>query len=262
VIDRPNGGRNARKAAIALLSLEEDVAAALLARLGPAELRKLRQETAALGEISDEQAAAVLAELAERMATPLALARLAAPAYLLRLAQRAFGDERAVELLAEPPPPPPEPLQRLRVARVADLAQLLGEEHPQVAAMLLTQLSSSLVAKVLAAMPADLAAELVERLAEVEEVPARAVAEASQALARALETAGGLAGAEGRAGFDGLAFSASVVRELGSGSTAVLDQLASRDRRAATRVRAAVLALEERPDAAAPPARAAQRGAS
>ncbi len=254
------GDRSGRKAAIALLSLHEDVAAAVLARLGPAELRKLRQETAALGEISDEQSAAVLEELAERMASPLAMARLAGPAYLLRLAQRAFGEELAGELLAEPPPPEPEARDRLRGARVVDLAQLLGYEHAQVAAMLLTQLPSPLAAKVLAAMPAEQAADIVARLAEVEEVPAHAVAVASQALVRALEAAGGLADAEARSSFDGLAFSAAVVRELGGGSNAVLDQLSARDRRAATRVRAAVLALEDCAEPAV--ARAAQRGAS
>lgn len=251
----------ARKAAIALLSLQEDVAAAVLSRLGPEEIRRLRQETLSLGEVSDEQVTQVLDELAASVASPLAMARAAGPAYLMRLAQRAFGEARAEQLLAEPPPPEPEPMDRLRGARVGDLAQLLADEHPQVAAMVLTQLAPELAARVLTAMPPELAAELLARLAEVEEVPAHAVTEASQALVRALEAAGGLAGAEGRSAFDGLAFSAAVVRELGAPqSGAMLEQLAKRDRPAATRVRTAMLALEDHGSGAT--ALAAQRGAS
>lgn len=260
--------RAARKAAIALLSLPEDVAAELLARLGPEEVRRLRQEMQALGEISDEQAAEALAELADSVATPLALARSAGPAYLLRLAQRAFGEARAEELLAEPSPPEPAPLEQLRGARVTDLAQLLSYENEQVAAMVLTQLAPELAARVLAEMPAELAAEVVARLASAVEVPADAVAAASQSLVRSLEATGGLPGAEGRASFDGLAFSAQVVRELGAqhGGT-ILEQIAKRDRTAATKVRAALLALES-PSVKHEgglhegAARAAQRGAS
>jgi flagellar motor switch protein FliG len=252
---------SARKAAIALLSLQEDVAAAVLSRLGPEEIRRLREETLALGEVSDEQVTQILDELAASVASPLAMARAAGPAYLKRLAQRAFGDARAEELLAAPLPPAPEPMERLRGARVADLAQLLADEHPQVAAMVITQLAPELAARVLAAMAPELAAELVARLAEVEEVPAHAVAEASQALVHALEAAGALAGAEGSAAFDGLSFSAAVVRELGAPhSGALLEQLAKRDRPAATRVRTAMLALEDHGGGAT--ALAALRGAS
>ena len=252
---------SARKAAIALLSLQEDVAAAVLSRLGAEEVRRLREETLALGEVSDEQVTAILDELAASVASPLAMARAAGPAYRKRLAQRAFGEARAEQLLAAPLPPEPEAMDRLRGARVADLAQLLADEHPQVAAMVLTQLAPDLAAKVLAAMSPEMAAELVARLAEVEEVPAHAVAEASQALVRALEAAGALAGAEGRAAFDGLSFSAAVVRELGAPQGgAMLDQLAKRDRPAATRVRTAMLAIEDH--GGVPTALAAQRGAS
>lgn len=253
-------GGNARKAAIALLGLQEDVAAEVLARLSPAEVRRLQQEVAALGEVSDDQVAQALDELAGSVASPLALARAAGPAYLLRLAQRAFGEARAEELLGEPPAPAPEPMQRLREARVEDLAQLLADEHPQVAAMVLTQLAPPLVASVLAAMSAELGAELVARLAEIEEVPAHAVAEASQALVRALEAAGGLASGEARESFDGLGFSAEVVRALEAPhGSAVLEQLGNRDRRAATRVRAALLSLDAPPESQE---LMAQRGAS
>jgi flagellar motor switch protein FliG len=254
---------SARKAAIALFSLQEDVAIAVLSRLGPEEIRRLRHEMLVLGDVSDDQVTQILDELAASVASPLAMARAAGPAYLMRLAQRAFGEARAEQLLAAPlpPEPEPEPMDRLRGARVDDLAQLLVDEHPQVAAMVLTQLAPELAAKVLAAMSPELAAELVARLAAVQEVPAHAVAEAAQVLVRVLEAAGALAGADGGAAFDGLSFSAAVVRELGAPhGSAMLEQLAKRDRPAATRVRTAMLALEDRGSGAT--ALTAQRGAS
>lgn len=257
---------SARKAAIALLSLPEDVASELLARLGPEEVRRLQQEMLALGEISDAEAGEALEELAAAVASPLALARSAGAAYLLRLAQRAFGEARAEEMLAVPPPPEPAPLEQLRGARVSDLAQLLSYENEQVAAMVLTQLAPGLAAKVVAEMAPEIAAEVVSRLSSAQEVPADAVAAASQALVRSLEASGGLPGAEGREAFDGLGFSAQVMRELGAQQGgAILEQLAKRDRGAATKVRAALLALEgpgKHETSLHEGARTAQRGAS
>jgi flagellar motor switch protein FliG len=236
-------GAGARKAAVALLSLPEDVAAAVLARLSEAEVHQLRQEMLGLRQVGDAEAAEVLDELSAALSTPLALARSAGDAYLYRLAQRAFGEERAGQLL-RPPAAEPDAVERLRGARVHDLAALLGDEHPQVAAMVLTQLSAALAAKVLAAMAPELAAEVLLRTADLQEVPEHAAAEASQALVRALEATGSGRGTRA-ARFDGLRFSAAVMQELASPYAAeLLERMGEEDRRAAARLRGAASALE------------------
>lgn len=202
-----------RKAAIALTSMQEDVAAAVLAKLGPSALWKLKREMEALGEVEDDVVLEVLDELTHNVSTPLAMARTSAPAYLRRLAQRAFGEERANELLTSALPKQ-DPLQLLREAPPDAMAQLLKEEHPAVVTVVLTQLPARNVAAILAAMPRELTADLLARLAGVSHVPEQAVAEISQTLAHALSAAGPAADSGSSEGFDGQAFADAVSREL------------------------------------------------
>ena len=153
--------------------------------------------------------ASVLEELERGIQSPLAMVKTSGTKYVRKLADAAFGSERAQKLFGVVAPPS-EPIQLLRTARVNAIAQLLGEEHPQIAAVVLTQLPASVAAKVLGLMPPEASADLTARISELEEIPEHAVAEASESLVRALEIAGGLANSDARSEFDGLAFSAAM----------------------------------------------------
>jgi flagellar motor switch protein FliG len=165
--------------------------------------------------------------------------------YVRKLAESAFGAEKAQKLFGAVIPPT-DHLQLLRTARVHSIAQLLTEEHPQIAAVVLTQLESSVAAKVLVLMPPDAAADLTARISDLEEIPEHAVAEASESLVRALELAGGLATSDARCVFDGLAFSAAIVNELSSeAGDDLLGKIAERDETAASRIREALFTFED-----------------
>jgi flagellar M-ring protein FliF len=235
-----------RSAAVALLSLPEDLATSLLSKLEEAEIRQLNLAVSCLGEISEQRATEVLDELARNLALPLA--RTSGSAALRRLTQRAFGDLRAAQLLAAPPAAAPGPIDQLRAARVDDLAKLLSEEHPQIATLLLTQLPSPFAAQVLGEMNAEVAVELIARMAELRHVPPQVVAEASQMMAQMLAAPTQEAATDERKPFDGLTFAAALVRDFDPPrSTTLLDHLSERDRRTATRVRSALLAFKDLP---------------
>ena len=162
-----------------------------------------------------------------------------------RLADRAFGIDRAQKLFGVPAPTP-EPLQLLRGARVSALAQLLADENPQIAAVVLTQLAAEIAARVLALMPPDISADLATRISELEEIPEHAVTEASESLVRALESIGGLANSDVRAEFDGLAFSAAIVNQMSSSAgDELLGKIAEADEQAATRIREAMFTFDD-----------------
>lgn len=234
-----------QKAAIALLSLDEDVAAGVLARMAEPDVRRLVDAVEEIDEIGFDVIERVLEELERGLINPLALVRSGRPRYVRRLANRAFGVERAQKLFGIAPPPS-EPLQLLRTARVTALADLLADEHPQIAAVVLTQLPPAVAAKVLQAMPEAISADLATRISNLEEVPEHAVHEASESLVRALEAAGGLASSDARAEFDGLAFSAAIVNELSSeAGDHLLEQIAQRDEEAAARIREAMFTFED-----------------
>ncbi|MCX5742166.1 MAG: hypothetical protein NT062_06690 [Proteobacteria bacterium] len=235
-----------RKAAIALLSLDEEVAAQVLSKLPNAEIRRLCEAVDELGEIEGETIASVLEDLERDITGPMALVRGGGTAYVRKLVDRALGSDKALKLFGAAPPPTPEPLVLLRTARANALAMLLAEEHPQIAACILTQLPASIAARVLALMDAEVGADLAGRIAELDEIPEHAVTEASESLVRALEAAGGLATSDQRAEFDGLAFSASIVNEMTSeDGDRLLEKIGDRDQSVATRIREAMFTFED-----------------
>ncbi len=245
VVQSPTAILGPQRAAIALLALDEEVAAQVLSRMSEGDVRRLVDAVDDLDAIGADTIQAVLEQLEIHLTDPLSVIRSGGTKYVRKLADRAFGSEKAQRLFGVAPPPS-EPLQLLRSARVTSLAQLLAEEHPQIAAVVLTQLAPSIAAKVLALMPHELSAELASRIAELEDVPEHAVAEASESLVRALEAAGGLSGSDPRSEFDGLAFSAAIVNEMSSeAGDELLGRIAERDEGAASRIREAMFVFED-----------------
>ncbi len=233
-----------RRAAIALLSLDEDLASQVLAKMSMLDVRRLCEAVEDLGDVRADQISTVLEDLERGLSDPLLMARAGGGAYLRKLADRAFGSERASKALGIEAPNP-EPLQLLRTARVSALAQLLADEHPQIASVVITQLPARVASKVLALMEPAIAADLTARIAALDEIPEHAVAEASESLVRALEAVGGLASSDARAEFDGLAFSAAIINELPSEQgDDLLGQIAQRDERTATKIREALFTFE------------------
>jgi flagellar motor switch protein FliG len=234
-----------KKAAIALLSLDEEVAAQVLGKMPEADVRRLVEAVEALDDVGGDVITSVLEELERGIQSPLAMVKSSGTKYVRKLADAAFGSERAQKLFGVVAPPS-EPIQLLRTARVNAIAQLLGEEHPQIAAVVLTQLPANIAAKVLGLMPPEAAADLTARISELEEVPEHAVTEASESLVRALEIAGALANSDARSEFDGLAFSAAIVNELSTeAGDDLLGKIAERDEAVATRIREAMFTFED-----------------
>ncbi len=240
----PIGARH--KAAIAVLVLEEDLAGELLAHLGDAELRALSSAVEELDMIPTESLVAVLEDLERALAGPVSVSRSGGSAYVRQLATRSLGEDRARRLFAPVEEPSPVPFEQLRNARTQALADLLAEEHPQIAAVVLTQLPAATAAKVLAALTPAIAADLTARLSDLAEIPDRAVLEASEALVRALASTGGLATSDRRTDFDGLAFAAAIINEMPSDEgDALLGRVGEADAQAAARVREAMFTFED-----------------
>lgn len=233
------------KAAIALLSLDEEVATMVLSRMAEHDVRRLVDAVDELEDVNGETIQRVLDEYEKGLVNPLAMVRSGGNKYVRKLADRAFGYEKAQKLFGVAPPPS-EPLQLLRTARVNSLAELLAEEHPQIAAVVLTQLAPSVAAKILNLMPKPIAADLATRISDLDEIPEHAVHEASESLVRALEAAGGLASTDPRSEFDGLAFSAAIVNELTSDEgDELLGTIAESNESAASRIREAMFTFED-----------------
>ena len=200
------------KAALIILALDEKVAADLLRHLEEAEVRQLAAIVERLNPVPYEELIPTLETFEARMREPV-LPR-SGRLYMQQLAANALGEARARELLAPPAAPEKSALDTIATARVTTLAELLGEEHPQLAAVVLSQLPREMASKVLLLMREDRQVDLLVRIAGLREVPRRALVDASSALLEALKAAGGIADEDETAKFDGISFTAGLMNDL------------------------------------------------
>lgn len=202
-----------QRAAALILSLDQVVARTILRHLDDTELRQLTQISASLPKIKPESIEDIAGMFCSAMKVPLSAG--AGGEYARQLVTEAVGLERALQLF-EPPREVPPALEALRAAHAPTLAELLADEHPQIAAVLLTQLPAHKAAQVLEVLPNDKRMDLIGRVVELEEVPMQQVEVVSEELAHALEAAGGISSLETRNEFDAIRFTAGVLNEITS----------------------------------------------
>jgi len=227
----------AQRAVLVLMSLDEQVAADLLRHLEEADLKRLAAAVDGLDAVSFETVAPVLEEFERQLQRPQLAGRGAR--YMRKLTAAAVGNDRADRLFA-PASALPSPLDAIRSAKAQTLAELLQDEHPQVAAVVLSQLPQA--GKVLQAMPAGLQADLAARIAVLEEIPPQVLEIASESLQKSLAAAGGMP-KDGKAEFDGIEYVAKLLNDLPPEAGEQI--LASLDDETARKVRQAMFTFED-----------------
>jgi flagellar motor switch protein FliG len=230
------------KAALVILGLEDSVASEILRHLEERELKRLAEAADALDPIPMDALDPVLEEFERRMHEPVP--PRGGGKYLRKLTESALGQDKAHKLFA-PAAPASTNMEALRGARASTIAEILEDEHPQVAALIVSQLPRDQAAKVLLAMPSDRQVDLVARVASLKELPAQALQVASEALVKALGNAAGSSEAERRE-FDGVSFAAGLLNELPPGETErLLGSLDDTNAKLAPKIRDAMFTFED-----------------
>lgn len=161
-------------AAVFLMLLGEDEAAALLSRLGPDELQRVGTAMVRLGEVEPARIAQAIAGFVAE-AENEALPAQGREAQLGALLERAVGTVRGDSMMQRIlPDAKPRAVEIARWLAPDVLAGLIEAEHPQVIAVLLLMLEAEPAAEVLAALPAPLQPAVVERVARLERVTGEA----------------------------------------------------------------------------------------
>jgi flagellar motor switch protein FliG len=226
----------AQRAVVVLMALDEKVAVDLLRHLEEADLKRLAAAVDGLDQVSFDAAVPVLEEFERQLQRPQLAWRGAR--YLRKLTAAAIGHNKADRLFS--PPSAPSPLDAIRSAKAQTVAELLQDEHPQVAAVVLSQLPHA--SKVLSAMPAGLQADLAARIAVLEEIPPQVLEIASESLQKSLAAAGAMSN-DDRAEFDGVAYVATLLVDLpAEASDQILNSL---DDETASKVRQAMFTFED-----------------
>ncbi len=173
------------KAAVLLLSLGEDAAAQVFRYLSPYEVGEMGRVMRELGALPRDRVEAVIDEYEEEASRQTGIG--ADPDQFLDAAlTRALGDERARMLLSRIAGAGSS-VQQLAFREPAEVAALLKDEHPQLAAAVLAQLDRPHAAATLEWLPEAQREEAVRRLSEWQGAPLEAMREMEEWLVRQLQ---------------------------------------------------------------------------
>jgi flagellar motor switch protein FliG len=214
------------RALLLLLCFDEDLSSEVLRHFDEDDLRRLAEQAKRTSALPSNALDDACNEFIRKMEQPI-LPR-GADGYLKRLAAASHGPERAEVLFADEKPS--APIEILRSVRSSTLSELLADEHPQMIAVLLSQLPRSQAAQVVKEMDEARQRDVLRRLASLEEVPSQLLERASEALVRTMSASGRLQAESSRRPFDGVAFAAGLLNELpGETSEKLLAALESAD---------------------------------
>ena len=159
-----------QRAAVLVMLLAEEDATGLLSRLSPEELQLLGAKMCELGEIGPAAIADAIAGFAER-ADEATMPAQDRSADVRRIMTGAVGELKADNLMRRIiPPEERKPVTSLELARWLDpdvIVTLMADEHPQAIAVLLLQLDPQVAAQVLAGLPGEAQAPVVQRIARL-----------------------------------------------------------------------------------------------
>jgi len=170
-----------RKAAILLMSLPEDQAAGLMAKLSPKQVEQVSIEIAKLGRLSNEEQEKVIHEFAD--SNPSALGLVGGGLEVAKsLTEKALGNKappvidivrQSIEAL---------PFGFLKKVDPQNLLTFIIDEHPQTIAVVLSHLPPAYGAEIVKGLPAERQLAVVRRIAHMGQTSPEVIHEVERGL--------------------------------------------------------------------------------
>lgn len=158
-----------RRAAMLLVALGPEHAAAVLRHLDDEEVEALSAEMADIKHVSPEESEQILDELAEQVTGPMQAA-IGGLDYTYEVLEKRFGKERAQEVVDTlAGKVAHKPFEFLRKTPPEQVAAFLQEEAPQTIAIVVASLPSSIAARVLSELPKEKQGDVALRVATMSE---------------------------------------------------------------------------------------------
>ncbi len=175
--------KGAQRAAIFLLGVGEEAATEVMRHMSAKEVQQVGEAMATISKLTNAQVESVLADFHEDSAeiNPLGLE---APDFTRRVMTSALGQDKAQNILSQVLEKPEEHngVEALQWMAPKAIAEVLVEEHPQIAATVMTQLYDEQAAKVLELLPDEMRKDVILRIARMEELDPRAMEELDRVL--------------------------------------------------------------------------------
>jgi flagellar motor switch protein FliG len=155
----------ARKAAIVLVKLGKERAAAVLEHMNEEEVEAISAEIASLAAVEPDETRDVMSEFSDLLTARQHLLQ-GGMDYARELLQRSLGEDRAEEALQRLNAKAIQlPFLFLQRADPAQLRSFIRDEHPQVIALVLAHMSADKASLVLSGLSSGLQAEVAHRIA-------------------------------------------------------------------------------------------------
>lgn len=163
------------RAAVLMMLVGEEEAAAILQKLDPEEVRQLGKAMFTVADVSEAEVEQVLDDFVFKARERSQVSFDPTPR-IEGIMTKALGPERAESVLARiAPPQAAAGLELLQWFEPQEIAAMVEGEHPQIAAVLLANLDPDVAAKVFEHLPEGLQPQILRRVARLGPIPPEAI---------------------------------------------------------------------------------------
>ncbi len=163
------------RAAVLMMLVGEEEAAAILQKLDPEEVRQLGKAMFNVADVSEAEVETVLDDFVFKARERTGVSFDPAPK-IESIMTKALGPERASGVLARVmPAQQAASIEWLDWFEPEEIAGMIEEEHPQIAAVLLANLDPDIAAKVFEHLPEAVQPQILRRVAKLGPVPPEAI---------------------------------------------------------------------------------------
>jgi flagellar motor switch protein FliG len=177
-----SGTRGVERAAILLMAIGEQAASEVMKHMAPREVKRVGAAMADLENISRQQVANVLNDFCETMQNETGLG-LGNDIYLRNVLTKALGPEHAGNVIDRIlQGNNNKGLDTLRWMDSHSVSEIIGQEHPQIVAIVLSYLEPEHSAEILTFLPENIRADILMRIATLDGIQPAALNELNDIL--------------------------------------------------------------------------------
>jgi len=163
------------RAAVLMMLVGEEEAAAILQKLDPEEVRQLGKAMFAVADVGEDQVGDVLDDFVGRARDRTGIAFDPKP-IIENVMTRALGQEKADSVLARITPPEAAcQIDLLDWMEAGEIAAMVEKEHPQIAAVVIANLDPTVASQVLEMLPDAVQPDILHRVARLGPITPEAI---------------------------------------------------------------------------------------
>ena len=172
------------RAAVLMMLVGEDEAAAILQKLEPEEVQQLGKAMFSVADVSEDEVTVVLDDFVEKARERTTVGFDPRP-HIEQVMNRALGAAKAESVLARITPVETAcAIELLDWMDAAEIISLIKDEHPQIAAVLLANLDPGIAAQVLESLPEAIQPQILHRIARLGPITPEAIETLKSMLSR------------------------------------------------------------------------------